>query len=102
MYEDEKMNRTEKDEKTYLNNETGLHMYSCTEKNLIEIWREMGNKELIDVNDNFFKLGGHSLLLMQFHVHLEKYFPGKVTIPDLFAYSTISKLAGYIDSQCSK
>lgn len=71
---------------------------NSTEAKISRLWSEILNSnKKVDVNDSFFKMGGNSLGLMQFHARLDKLFPGKVTIPDFFAYSTISKLAKFID-----
>ncbi len=69
------------------------------EKKIAIIWEELLGIELVGVNDNFFELGGNSILIVQMHNRLEKYFPGKVTTADLFAYPTITKLTKCIEDQ---
>ncbi|HEX3047452.1 MAG TPA: amino acid adenylation domain-containing protein [Bacillota bacterium] len=64
-----------------------------TEERLAEIWKKVIGMERVGVNDNFFEIGGNSILLIQMHTQIEKQFPGQVTITDLFAYPTIGKLA---------
>lgn len=58
-----------------------------------DIWKQVLDKDYIGRNDNFFDLGGNSILLMQVHAKLEKIYPGKAKITDLFDNSTVSKLA---------
>ncbi|ACL76719.1 non-ribosomal peptide synthetase [Ruminiclostridium cellulolyticum] len=58
-----------------------------------DIWKQVLDKDYFGRNDNFFDLGGNSILLMQVHAKLEKIYPGKVKITDLFDNSTVSKLA---------
>ncbi|MFZ5987762.1 MAG: non-ribosomal peptide synthetase [Bacillota bacterium] len=70
---------------------------SETEKRLVEIWQKVLGIERVGINENFFDIGGNSILLMQMHVNVERVFPGKVLITDLFSHPTISKLAKYID-----
>jgi len=62
----------------------------------VEIWRQALSVEDVSVEDNFFDLGGHSLLLVQIHRKLRETFGEKVTIVDLFKYTTISLLADFL------
>lgn len=77
--------------------------YKCavsdSEKILSQIWQNVLNRELVGVDDNFFELGGNSLNLIKMHGEIEKAFPGKVSVTDIFAHPTISKLAQMIDGQ---
>ncbi|TYP76741.1 non-ribosomal peptide synthetase [Paenibacillus methanolicus] len=65
------------------------------EAELVEIWRRVLGPRPFGVHDHFFDAGGNSLLLIQMHGLLEKKFPGKWEIPDLFSYPTIAKMAAY-------
>lgn len=68
------------------------------EKNLAKIWSEELNLDGIGINDNFFDLGGNSLLLIQLYQKLEQRFPEKrLAVVDLFAYPTIAKLAKFLE-----
>jgi amino acid adenylation domain-containing protein len=69
---------------------------SEVERAIAAVWREVLRRERVGVNDNFFDLGGHSLLLVQVHNRLRKAFDAEVTMLDLFKYPTISALAAYI------
>lgn len=55
------------------------------------------NIQDVDIEQNFFDLGGDSLLLTKLHEEIEGIYPGKVMVADLFAYPTVSKLAKYIE-----
>jgi amino acid adenylation domain-containing protein len=66
------------------------------ERTIAAIWREVLRREKVGVHENFFDLGGHSLLMVQVHNRLRKAFDANVTMLDLFKYPTISALAGYI------
>jgi hypothetical protein len=72
---------------------------SATEKAIATIWLEFLHLEKAGINDNFFDLGGHSLLLTQVHSRLSEMYQNKkeLTIVDLFRYPTIHSLAEYID-----
>jgi amino acid adenylation domain-containing protein len=67
------------------------------EQIIAEIWQEILQKENIDLNDNFFDIGGHSLLLTQVQEKLESSFQINLTITDLFKYPSISSLATYLN-----
>lgn len=69
------------------------------EISLAEIWKKVLGVERIGTRDNFFDIGGNSILLIQVHAKIEKLYPGVITGTDLFTYPTISKLARYIESK---
>jgi aryl carrier-like protein len=50
----------------------------------------------VGLHDNFFDLGGHSLLLIHLHNHLKKSLGGDLSIVDLFEYPTVSSLAKFL------
>jgi amino acid adenylation domain-containing protein len=56
------------------------------------IWQEVLGVEKVGLYDNFFDLGGHSLLLVQLHAKLRKTFQTEVSIIDLFSLPTVSSL----------
>ena len=64
---------------------------------LVEIWKEILNKDRIGINDDFFELGGHSLkatqLLMEIHHKLEVH----IEIGHIFNHTTISELAEIVE-----
>jgi acyl transferase domain-containing protein/aryl carrier-like protein len=59
------------------------------------VWREVLGVPSLGVDDNFFDLGGHSLLLVQAHGRLRERFP-QLTALDLFRYPTVATLAAYL------
>jgi acyl carrier protein len=50
-----------------------------------------------NIRDNFFDLGGHSLLLVQLHARLKREFNANIAVVDLFRYPTIEGLASFLD-----
>jgi amino acid adenylation domain-containing protein len=60
------------------------------EKEIAEVWCAALNREKIGRFDNFFDLGGHSLLIGQMHKRIEEVVKRKVPIVDLFRFPTIS------------
>ncbi|MCU0286015.1 MAG: amino acid adenylation domain-containing protein [Acidobacteria bacterium] len=63
------------------------------------IWKQLLEKEQIGIDDNFFDLGGHSLLLIKLKSKLEKVFGLKqgISVVELFKYPTIAHQAGFIE-----
>ncbi|QDQ02379.1 amino acid adenylation domain-containing protein [Lysinibacillus fusiformis] len=70
---------------------------NSVEKKLVEIWREILGIETIGIHDNFFDLGGSSLLLVRMHSLIESVYKGKVEVTDLFTYTTIAELSEFIE-----
>lgn len=66
------------------------------EKDLVNIWRELLKNKNIGINDNFFSLGGDSFLVNKMHSMIDKIYPNKVKIVDIFTHTTISKLSHLI------
>lgn len=75
------------------------------EMKIQEIWGQLldKDKEQIGINDNFFDLGGHSLLLIKLKSKLEKAFElnlkQDIPIVELFNHPTISRQAQYIEER---
>lgn len=69
------------------------------EKQIAAIWEEVLGIEKIGLNYNFFDLGGNSLKLLQMHSKIERLYPGKLHITDIFSSPTVKKIAGIIESQ---
>jgi amino acid adenylation domain-containing protein len=61
---------------------------------LIDVWRRHLQLETVDVDQNFFDLGGSSLQLLGVHADIERLFPGQISIQDLFDLPTIRLLHG--------
>jgi acyl carrier protein len=67
-----------------------------TEQILIEIWGELLALEEVGLNDNFFDLGGHSLLMVQVAKMIEQRLGSPIRVIHLFRYPTIATLASYL------
>lgn len=66
------------------------------EQAIAKIWQQLLQLEKVGINDNFFDIGGHSLLLVQLHAKLRDMFPVDIAITHLFEYPTIASLAQYL------
>jgi len=69
------------------------HPLSDQEKSIANIWKELLNREVIGRHDNFFDLGGHSLLLIRLHSHLTEELNADLDLVDLFRYTTVATQA---------
>lgn len=66
------------------------------ERAVAAIWQEVLRLERVGIHDNFFDLGGHSLLLVQVSVRLRQAFQREIPMVDLFQRTTISSLVSYL------
>ncbi|TAJ18769.1 MAG: hypothetical protein EPO68_07315, partial [Planctomycetota bacterium] len=71
---------------------------SALETHLAQLWRDALGVESVGVSDNFFDLGGHSLLVVRIHRRLRELGYAEVALTDLFRYPTIRALAQALDS----
>jgi amino acid adenylation domain-containing protein len=70
--------------------------YSEIEKNIALMWKEVLGFDEFNINDNFFEIGGDSILITKVHSRIEERYPGKIQLGDLFSYTTISKISQFI------
>ncbi|MDQ0024400.1 amino acid adenylation domain-containing protein [Variovorax paradoxus] len=61
------------------------------------VWSEVLQVEQVGQHDNFFDLGGHSLLLIRAHRLLEDRLQAAIPVVNLFKYPTIELLAQWIE-----
>lgn len=66
------------------------------ENTIAEVWARALKLEKVGTQDNFFDLGGHSLLLAQVHARLCEALKTDLSIVKLFQYPTISALAAHL------
>ncbi len=66
------------------------------ENTLAALWREVLGLAQVGVNDNFFDLGGHSLLVVQVQRRLGELQGQDVSITDMFRFPTIRSLARHL------
>ncbi|GMK38589.1 hypothetical protein PCCS19_16430 [Paenibacillus sp. CCS19] len=70
--------------------------YSDIEKQLAAVYQEVLGFKEINIHDNFFELGGNSIMLNLMFARLQQLFPGRLKLTDLFTYTSISRLAGFL------
>jgi amino acid adenylation domain-containing protein len=67
-----------------------------TEEKLVEIWQEILAKDQIGVRDDFFKLGGHSIKVVQLISRINSTFLVRIDIQSIFNDPTIENIAEQI------
>lgn len=69
------------------------------EKQLTLIWEQVLGVKPIGVKDNFFDLGGHSLLTLRLLNEIEKTLNTKLPVVALFQLTTVEKMASFFQQE---
>jgi len=69
------------------------------EQNLITLWKRILRVDRVGLDDNFFDIGGDSLLLVAVHSNLQKTLQIEIPVTDLFEFTTVRTLARRLGSQ---
>jgi amino acid adenylation domain-containing protein len=69
------------------------------ERAIAGIWQEALHLEKVGLHDNFFDLGGHSLLMVQVQSRLQEIFEREISLIDMFKCPTISLMTKYFRSE---
>ncbi len=67
------------------------------EEAIAAIWRDVLKLPQVGTRDNFFDLGGHSILAVQAHRRLKQELQRELTITDIFRFPTIHSLCAYLN-----
>lgn len=59
------------------------------EAQVAEIWQKTLGRERVGIDDNFFDIGGHSLLVVRMHRELKTSFDQPIALTDLYRFPTI-------------
>ena len=68
---------------------------------ITEIWQELLELPRVRQEDNFFDLGGSSLLALRMHEQIERRIGKEILITDIFRFPTVRSLAGHIEHAAS-
>ena len=60
---------------------------------------EMPEGKRIDLHDNLFEIGASSLKLIEIHEQIDREYPGKIDLTELFDFPTIADLARHLESK---
>jgi amino acid adenylation domain-containing protein len=72
---------------------------SSIETLIAEVWAEVLEVPRVGLHNNFFDLGGHSLLLIKVQCKLEERLSTRIAIIDLFKYTTVASLAKFLGQE---
>jgi acyl carrier protein len=53
----------------------------------------------IDIDDNLFEVGASSLKLIEIHEQIDREYPGKIDLTELFDFPTIAELAAHLQGK---
>jgi acyl carrier protein len=67
-----------------------------TERTIARLWQEVLKIDRVGANDNFFDVGGHSLLAVRLFGKLREELGRDLALVDLFAYPTVRAMAEYL------
>ena len=68
-----------------------------TEIRLAELWCDVLKLEKVSVHDDFFAMGGHSLLGVNLFAKVEHHLKKRLPLASLFTHSSLRQMAGLID-----
>jgi thioesterase domain-containing protein/acyl carrier protein len=69
------------------------------ELQLVKVWEKVLNRKLIGIHDNFFDLGGHSLLTVRLLADIEKLIGKRLPLVTIFKAPTIKQLANILSEK---
>jgi amino acid adenylation domain-containing protein/thioester reductase-like protein len=82
--------------RSLINEETYIAPSTPVEEQLAQIWKQVLRIEQVGIHDNFFDLGGHSLLTAQLLSQIRTTFEVELPLIALFEAPTIAQLANTI------
>ena len=72
------------------------------EEIISQIWQDILGIDQVSIHDNFFDLGGHSLLLTKLKSQLSEQLNQEISVLELFKFPTISTLAQHLNKSTNK
>jgi amino acid adenylation domain-containing protein len=72
------------------------------ESTIAAIWQQLLRIDKVGIHDNFFDLGGHSLLIVKASYELSEALEQQVSVVELFQYPTISSFAEYFSQRANQ
>jgi hypothetical protein len=69
---------------------------SDVERRIADVWRSLLGAGEVGIYDNFFDLGGHSLLMVEVRRRLRHEFDVDAPLTELFRHPTVHALARYV------
>lgn len=73
--------------------------YSDIERKLTKIWANILGLKEIEIYENFYNMGGDSILIHNLRVEIEKEYGKIIDVSDIFSYPSVAKLALFISDK---
>lgn len=98
-----KIDRAALRQRPLLHSSSGMPVAAATETErlLLELWEQRLESRPLSLTDNFFDMGGHSLLAMRLIADIEKQLGASITIADLFENPTPELMARRLDDKAA-
>jgi amino acid adenylation domain-containing protein len=71
---------------------------SGVERRIAKVWQEVLGTGAVGRDDNFFEIGGHSMLVARMQERLAAELGREMTVVELFQFPTIASLAAHLDA----
>jgi thioesterase domain-containing protein len=79
--------------------ETQVQAHDEIEERLLQLWQEMLGMDVISVEDDFFEIGGYSLLAIRMFGQVKQMFQKDLPVSTIFEAPTIAKLANILRAE---
>ncbi|HXU32505.1 MAG TPA: amino acid adenylation domain-containing protein, partial [Thermoanaerobaculia bacterium] len=77
----------------------GIAARTETEQQVAQIWQELLGRSSVGVEDDFFTLGGHSLLVTQLASRVRRVLGVELPLGELFARPTVASIAARVEQK---
>ena len=67
------------------------------EADVLEVWEQTLGRTGISIDDNFFDIGGHSLLIVRMHRQLKERLERPIALTELYRFPTVRTFAASLD-----
>jgi len=67
------------------------------ERVIAEAWKDALGADRVGLNENFFDLGAHSLMVAEVHIQLQQRLGRELSLVDLFQFPTVTALAKHLN-----
>jgi acyl carrier protein len=69
------------------------------ERVIVQAWKEALGVDRVGLNENFFDLGAHSLIVAEVHIQLQQLLGRELSLVDLFQFPTVTALANHLNGE---
>ena len=74
------------------------YLMTPVQQRVADIWRKILKVNRVSLHDNFFDIGGHSMLIVKLHGALQREFESDLTLIELFQQTTVASQAERVSS----